>query len=54
MSGHPAISLPLAEAGGLPVGVMLIGHRFDDARLLAIAATCERALGWAPAKAPAG
>jgi amidase len=50
MSGHPAISLPLAEAGGLPVGVMLVGHRFDDARLLAIAATCERALGWAPAK----
>jgi amidase len=54
MSGHPAISLPLAEADGLPIGVMLVGHRFDDARLLAIAATCERALGWAPAKAPAG
>ena len=50
MSGHPAISLPLAEADGLPVGVMLVGRRFDDARLLAIAATCERALGWAPAK----
>ncbi len=50
MTGHPAISLPLAEAGGLPVGVMLVGRRFDDARLLAIAATCERALGWAPAK----
>ena len=50
MSGHPAISLPLAEADGLPVGVMLVGHRFDDARLLAIAATCERALGWAPAR----
>ena len=27
MSGHPAISLPLAQAGGLPVGVMLVGHR---------------------------
>jgi amidase len=48
MSGHPAISLPLAQADGLPVGVMLVGRRFDDARLLAIAATCERALGWAP------
>jgi amidase len=47
MSGHPAISLPLAQAGGLPVGVMLVGHRFDDARLLAVAATCERELGWA-------
>jgi amidase len=50
MTGHPAISLPLAEADGLPVGVMLAGRRFDDARLLAIAATCERALGWAPAR----
>ena len=47
MSGHPAISLPLAQAGGLPVGVKLVGHQFADARLLAIAATCERALGWA-------
>ena len=48
VTGHPAISLPLAEAGGLPVGVMLVGRRFEDDRLLAIAATCERALGWAP------
>jgi amidase len=49
MTGHPAISLPLAEADGLPVGVMLVGARFSEARLLALAATCERALGWAPA-----
>ena len=48
MTGHPALSLPLAAADGLPVGVMLVGRHFDDARLLSIAATCERALGWAP------
>lgn len=48
MTGHPALSLPLAAADGLPVGVMLVGREFDDARLLSIAATCERALGWAP------
>lgn len=48
MTGHPAISLPLAEAEGLPVGIMLVGRHFHDARLLALAATCERALGWAP------
>jgi amidase len=47
MTGHPAISLPLAEADGLPVGVMLVARHFDDARLLGIAATCELALGWA-------
>jgi amidase len=50
MTGHPAVSLPLAESGGLPVGVMLVGRRFDEARLLALAATCERSLGWAPAR----
>jgi amidase len=50
MTGHPAISLPLAEAGGLPVGVMLIARHFEDDRLLSIAATCERALGWRPAE----
>jgi amidase len=48
MTGHPALSLPLAEAGGLPVGVMLVGRHFDEASLLSIAAVCERALGWAP------
>jgi amidase len=52
MTGHPAISLPLAEADGLPVGVMLVGRRLDEARLLSLAATCERALGWAPAGPP--
>jgi Asp-tRNA(Asn)/Glu-tRNA(Gln) amidotransferase A subunit family amidase len=29
---------------------MLVGRRFEDDRLLAIAATCERALGWAPSR----
>jgi len=52
MTGHPAISLPLAEADGLPVGVMLVGRRFDEARLLSLGATCERALGWAPQPGP--
>jgi amidase len=50
MTGHPAISLPLAEAGGLPVGVMLIGRHFEDDRLLSVAATSEQALGWRPAE----
>ncbi len=50
MTGHPALSLPLAEADGLPVGVMLVGRRFDDAGLLSLAATCERTLDWAPSR----
>jgi amidase len=52
LTGHPALSLPAAEAEGLPVGVMLIGRRFDDASLLAIARTYERRYGWLPASAP--
>ncbi|WP_131735663.1 amidase family protein [Actinomadura roseirufa] len=43
LTGHPALSLPLAEADGLPVGVMLVGRPFTEARLLRIAATCEQA-----------
>ncbi|MFA5901671.1 MAG: amidase [Hyphomicrobium sp.] len=32
--GMPAVSLPLLEARGLPIGVQLVGLRHDDARLL--------------------
>jgi amidase len=48
MTGHPALSMPAAEAEGLPVGAMLIGRHFDDARLLSVAAVYERAHGWSP------
>jgi Asp-tRNA(Asn)/Glu-tRNA(Gln) amidotransferase A subunit family amidase len=30
----PAVSLPLLESDGLPLGVQLVGARRDDARLL--------------------
>ncbi|TYB40122.1 amidase family protein [Actinomadura chibensis] len=52
LTGHPAISLPLAEAAGLPVGVMLVGRRFADAELLSTAARCEAALGRRPLTGP--
>jgi len=48
ITGHPAISLPAAEAGGLPVGLMLIGRPFEDDRLLATAQAFEQRFGWAP------
>lgn len=40
----PAVSVPCGDgAGGLPVGVQLVGRMFDDARLLAVAAAVQRA-----------
>ena len=52
MTGHPALSMPAAEADGLPVGAMLIGRHFQDARLLAVAAAFENAFGWKPGQPP--
>jgi amidase len=42
MTGHPAITLPVTSVGGLPVGVMLVGRRFEDAQLEEIASLVEQ------------
>lgn len=52
LTGHPGLTIPAAEADGLPVGVQLIGRRFGDARLLAAGRTYERAYGWLPEGGP--
>lgn len=45
-SGHPAVSICGGFDGrGLPIGMQLIGKRFDDLRLLDIATKLEAALG---------
>jgi len=46
ITGHPAISLPLATASSLPVGVMAVGRHHADADLVAFAAALEAAVGW--------
>ena len=46
MTGHPAITLPVATVDGLPVGAMLIGRHWDDARLIDLAGRYERRFGW--------
>jgi amidase len=37
LSGHPALSIPLETAAGLPVGLQLVGHRGMDENLCAVA-----------------
>lgn len=36
LSGHPALTVPLRSAGGLPVGLQLIGRIDDDEKLCAV------------------
>ena len=47
MSGHPAISVPCGKTSeGLPVGLMLVGRRFDDATVLQAAHAFEQSGDW--------
>ncbi|MEX2482078.1 MAG: amidase [Gammaproteobacteria bacterium] len=42
VSGHPALSVPCAKSDGLPVGMMLVGRRFDEATVLRAAHAFEQ------------
>ncbi|MGD0544343.1 MAG: amidase [Candidatus Acidiferrales bacterium] len=47
LTGHPAISIPCGFArDGLPVGLQLIGRKWGEATLLAIAFAFEQATNW--------
>jgi len=45
VTGHPAVSVPCGTRDGLPVGLMLVGERFDDATVLRAAEAFERSHG---------
>ena len=47
VTGQPAISVPLGEHDGLPVGVQLFGRPTGEGQLLAAAAQLEAARPWA-------
>ncbi|MEJ7584483.1 MAG: amidase family protein, partial [Acidimicrobiales bacterium] len=51
ISGNPAVSVPVEQFDGLPVGMQIIGRHHEDALLLDLAALVERERPW-PLVAP--
>ena len=51
VTGHPACSVPAGLADGLPVGMMIVGARFQDATVLRVAHAFEQAVGGFPSPA---
>lgn len=48
LSGHPAISLPMGDIDGLPVGLQVIGRKKQDMQLLGISHAIEQKMAIAP------
>ena len=46
VSGHPAFTIPCGFADGLPVGLMLVGRRFEEATLIRLASAFEASGYW--------
>ncbi|MDY6942882.1 MAG: Asp-tRNA(Asn)/Glu-tRNA(Gln) amidotransferase subunit GatA [Pseudomonadota bacterium] len=46
LAGLPGLSMPVGFAGGLPVGVQLIGKHFDEGKLLNVAHQYQRETDW--------
>jgi aspartyl-tRNA(Asn)/glutamyl-tRNA(Gln) amidotransferase subunit A len=46
LAGLPGISIPVARAGGMPVGLQIIGNYFQESRLLNVAHRLQQATDW--------
>ena len=42
MSGHPALSINAGFSEGLPVGMMIVGRKFDEVTVLNVAYAYEK------------
>jgi aspartyl-tRNA(Asn)/glutamyl-tRNA(Gln) amidotransferase subunit A len=55
VTGHPALSVPCGlTAGGLPIGLQLVGRQFDEATLLRIGRAFEAVSPLAGRQPPEG
>jgi len=53
LTGHPAASVPAGfTRDGLPIGLQIVGRRFDDAGVLRAAAAFERCRPWIAERPP--
>ena len=53
LSGQPGISVPTRWSDrGLPIGVQLVGRRFEEATLLQVARQLENAMPWHDRRPP--
>jgi Asp-tRNA(Asn)/Glu-tRNA(Gln) amidotransferase A subunit family amidase len=46
LSGHPVASVPAGFADGLPVGMQIVGPRYDEETVIATSAALERRRPW--------
>ena len=46
VTGHPAMSVPCGMSDGLPVGLQIIGRRYDESTIYRAAAAFEQAGDW--------
>ena len=52
LAGLPGISIPVAAAGGMPVGLQIIGDYFSEGRLLNVAHRMQQLTDWHRAAPP--
>ncbi|HKO36990.1 MAG TPA: amidase family protein [Solirubrobacterales bacterium] len=49
LTGHPAASVPAGFSDGSPIGMQIVGRRFEEGTVIALAAAVERSTApWAP------
>jgi len=46
LAGLPGMSIPVAQVGGLPVGLQIVGNYFEEGRLLNVAHRLQAATNW--------